>query len=708
MKLKQLLFFALCLVLASSFGTTAFAKTSPHQDRHSAKQSTQTKEYQSQKAEKTANLFVTRKGSRLMLGNKPFRFVGSNNYYMNYKDHAMIDSVINSASDMGVKVLRVWGFLDGDTDGSQTSMQYAMGKYMDDPGSPSNLADGFSSLDYTIKKAKEKNIRIVVVLTNNWDDFGGMNKYVSWENQKLGTNTLTHDDFYTNTDIKNAYKAYVNHMLNHTNSLTGLAYKNDPTIMTWELANEPRDDSDKTGNTLLNWVQEMSAYIKSIDPNHLVAIGDEGFFNRQSGGFNGDGSWAYNGTSGVDWDRLIKVSTVDYGTFHMYPEGWGIQPENIDNWGKQYILDHLAAGKKAKKPVVLEEYGITGSSIYNRQMIYDDWNNTMLKNGGTGSMFWILTGIDDSTGADANGYYPDYDGYRIIDDNSSVSTMLKQYARAFDGQKVKEHPRAYMAFPAKSQDVKGTFTVKTKVMNVHEKVKSVNLTIGNQVYPMVYNKTFDDYEYNWDTTKEAEDRQVKLEATTTFANKRTVSTSPVTVTVNNTVSYHPIKTITFENDFDLNDVSADQGTYQASFGNAPYFAFENGMLRVNVNLPGQKTWEEVKVGLQNVPEIQKANRISYDLLIPTGLTTEGSLQPYVALNPGWIKVGQGQYNEKYNDLQEITINNVTYKVLHFQADYDPSGATQQNSTDLYIGIVGNMLQYNGPVYIDNVTLYTKH
>jgi mannan endo-1,4-beta-mannosidase len=705
MKVRQLLFLVLCLVLAGSFGTTAFARTSANHVSDSENQQVQAEKGKAKKAEKTANLFVTRKGSQLMLGNKPFRFVGSNNYYMHYKDHAMIDSVINSASDMGVKVLRVWGFLDGNTDGSQTAMQYAMGKYMDDPDAPSNLTNGFSSLDYTIEKAKEKNIRIVVVLTNNWGDFGGMNKYVSWENQKLGTNTLTHDDFYTNTDIKNAYKAYVNHMLNHTNSLTGLAYKNDPTIMTWELANEPRNDSDKTGNTLLNWVQEMSGYIKSLDPHHLVAVGDEGFFNRQSGGFNGDGSWAYNGYSGVDWDRLIKVSTVDYGTFHMYPEGWGIKLENIDNWGKQYILDHLAAGKKAKKPVVLEEYGISGSSVYNRQMIYDDWNNTMLKNGGTGSMFWILTGIDDSSGADVNGNYPDYDGYRIIDDNSAVTNMLKQYAKAFDGPKVNEQPRAYMAFPAKSQDVKGNFTVKTKIMNVHEKVKSVNLKLGDQVVPMIYNKTFNDFEYSWDTTKAVEDSEVTLKATTTFANKRTVSTSPVTVTVNNVVSYDRIKTITFENDFDLNNISADQGTYQAGFGDTPYFSFENGMLRVNVNLPGAKTWEEVKVGLKGLPEIQQANRVSYDLLIPTGVTTDGSLQPYVALNPGWIKVGQGQ-SFKYNDLPEVKVGNGTYKAVHFQADYDPSSASQ--STDLYIGIVGNMLQYKGPVYIDNVTLYTKH
>jgi mannan endo-1,4-beta-mannosidase len=43
-------------------------------------------------------------------------------------------------------------------------------------------------------------------------------------------------------------------------------------------------DSTTSGNcttsTITNWASQISAYIKSIDPNHLVAIGDEGFFNE--------------------------------------------------------------------------------------------------------------------------------------------------------------------------------------------------------------------------------------------------------------------------------------------------------------------------------------------------------------------------------------------------------------------------------------------
>jgi mannan endo-1,4-beta-mannosidase len=91
----------------------------------------------------------------------------------------------------------------------------------------------------------------------------------------------------------------------------------------------------------------MSAYIKTLDSAHLVTWGGEGGFNTASD------DWAYNGSDGGDFAAELALRHVDFGVFHSYPDWWGKSVE----WTVQWIRDHAAAGRKAGKPVVHEEYG---------------------------------------------------------------------------------------------------------------------------------------------------------------------------------------------------------------------------------------------------------------------------------------------------------------------------------------------------------------
>lgn len=127
--------------------------------------------------------------------------------------------------------------------------------------------------------------------------------------------------------------------------------------MAWELSNEPRCDadgvrnlpqsSDCTATIMSAWIAEMSSYIKSLDPNHLITWGGEGELNGQSD------DWAYSGADGGDFEHELSLTNIHFGVFHSYPDRWSKTVE----WTKQWIRDHAAAGRRGGKPVVHEEYG---------------------------------------------------------------------------------------------------------------------------------------------------------------------------------------------------------------------------------------------------------------------------------------------------------------------------------------------------------------
>ena len=81
---------------------------------------------------------------------------------------------------------------------------------------------------------------------------------------------------------------------------------------------------------------------------------DEGYYNNS---YNAS-DYIYNGQSGMDFDKNLQIDTIDFGTFHLYPQSWSEYP--IDAWGTNYIQQHIDSMKMANKPVVMEEFGVTG------------------------------------------------------------------------------------------------------------------------------------------------------------------------------------------------------------------------------------------------------------------------------------------------------------------------------------------------------------
>jgi len=369
------------------------------------------------------NDFVQRAGSQLKLDGKPFRFGGTNNYYLMYQSQKMTNAVLDKAAANDFTVVRTWAWMDiGNQDGSNSVWGADKGVYFQywDGTKPAynDGANGLQRLDYVVAAAKERGLKLVLPLTNNWSDFGGIDQYVRWAG---GT---YHSDFYTNPTIRQWYKAWINHLLNRTNSLTGVKYKDDPTIMTWELGNEPRckgsgiypPSSSCNTSTITNWAAEMSAYIKSIDKNHLVSSGSEGFLCEPNEPGAAD-DWTRNCGEGVDELAISKLRSIDVMSYHLYPDSWSKDLA----WSTDWIKEHIKLAKQIAKPSMLGEYGWKDKAT--RNPVYKSWTDTVLHDGGDGALFWILSDIQDD-----GSLYPDYDGFTVYCP-SPVCTTLANFAK---------------------------------------------------------------------------------------------------------------------------------------------------------------------------------------------------------------------------------------------------------------------------------------
>lgn len=372
------------------------------------------------------------------LDGKPFCFAGSNNYYPIFKPKPVVDDLFDAARALDLKVMRVWGMLDrGSLDGSVPNADgegHKQGVYFQywDPVAQrpayNDGEDGLVRLDYVLAAAAQNDIKVIVVLINNWRAFGGIDQYLMWYGRSK------HHEFFTEPELKQAYRNWVKHVVTRTNTINGRPYRDDPTIFAWELANEPRckggaSFDSATGwdkSTITTWADEMSRYIKSLDANHLVSVGDEGFLD------GGGDHWTYKANDGVDHVALTALPAIDFGTFHLYPEDWGT-PEGF---GEQWIIDHLKVARELGKPTVLEEYGIkVGRTQGNlgdinqgweeREATYRRWNELMLKRGGNAAMPWMLAGIDEDKPR-----YPDYDRFVFWRDDET-GKLIGEYAKRF-------------------------------------------------------------------------------------------------------------------------------------------------------------------------------------------------------------------------------------------------------------------------------------
>lgn len=367
------------------------------------------------------NGFITARGIHFMLNGNPYYANGFNAYWLMYfasdpSQRSKVSAVFQEASSHGLTVARTWAF----NDGGYRALQYSPGSYNEQV---------FKGLDFVVAEARRNGIKLVLSLVNNYESFGGKKQYVNWARSQ-GQYLTSDDDFFRNPVVKGFYKNHVKTVLNRYNTITGVVYKNDPTIMAWELMNEPRCTSDSSGRTIQAWIMEMASHVKSIDRNHMLEAGLEGFYGQTTPpkkslnpGFD----------IGTDFISNNRVRGIDFATVHSYPDQW-LSTSNdqnqlsfLNNWLNTHIQD---AQYVLKKPLLITEFGKSWKdpnfSPYQRDLLF----NTVYRNiyasakrGGAaaGGLFWQLL---------TEGMESFRDGYDVVLSQSpSTANIIGQQSR---------------------------------------------------------------------------------------------------------------------------------------------------------------------------------------------------------------------------------------------------------------------------------------
>jgi mannan endo-1,4-beta-mannosidase len=260
--------------------------------------------------------FVTRSGARLELAGRPFRFGGANVEWLGlvgygpadpagprYPSHYEIDDALATARELGAKVVRSQTM--GDSVGCELCIEPELGKFN---------AAAFEPIDYAIASARRNGIRLIGTIVG--DDAragGGGCVYLRWRGIAVPNCSLVNmAPFWIDETVRSDVQQHIDAVLNHVNSYTGVAYKDDPTILGWDLLNG--------GDSPRAWTRAIVEHLRTIDRRHLV-------FSSA-------------------WNALIPGVAVCVA--FVYPH-WR-QPLSSRR-------DELQACKSARKPFVAYEYG---------------------------------------------------------------------------------------------------------------------------------------------------------------------------------------------------------------------------------------------------------------------------------------------------------------------------------------------------------------
>ncbi|KAL3155965.1 hypothetical protein ABBQ32_012960 [Trebouxia sp. C0010 RCD-2024] len=234
------------------------------------------------------------------------------------------------------------------------ALQIKAGKYSE---------HAFQALDYILDEASKHGVRLLLTLVNNWDNADSKTQYIQWAGAEGD------DVFFTDPGTKQLFKDHIDAMVNRRNTINNRLYKDDPTIFAWDLMNEPRCDCfpdfipvpdsyvscrPECAKKVQSWIDEMSKYLKKADPNHMITVGEEGFYTKGSSGEASNPGTGWASLTGQDFIANHASPAIDFAAAHIWPDNWETwDVDFLETWIKQHAADAKAMGK----PFMIEEFG---------------------------------------------------------------------------------------------------------------------------------------------------------------------------------------------------------------------------------------------------------------------------------------------------------------------------------------------------------------
>lgn len=285
--------------------------------------------------------FITREGDRLFDGKEEFRFISINipNLHVNEDplpywhrvDPWEMEDAFKTICLMQGRVTRIYTFsIRGGLRPGNNGIAHIYG-----PGSYDEQL--FCDLDLVLALAAKHGVRVIIPFIDQWQWFGGIEHFAAFFNKSP-------KQFWTDSEIREAFKKFITFVINRTNTVTGQPYKEDKTILAWETGNE-LDSPDE-------WITDIVSHIRSLGVKQLIL----------------DGRYGVSPAS-------VDNPDIDIVSNHYY----------IDR-GKDFIARttadrNLARGKKA---FIVGEFGHVNPQVISELL------DTVVSNGTTGALVWSL------------------------------------------------------------------------------------------------------------------------------------------------------------------------------------------------------------------------------------------------------------------------------------------------------------------------------